>query len=298
MLVEKRSSALTVETYRHDLNMFQEYMEQDPNPETRTLESATARHIRRFVMGLLNDGMKETSVNRKIAALKSFYKYMLRNGKITKNPADLVESVKTPKQLPVFVREQEMDELLDVMEYPEGYIGVRDRTMMELFYLTGVRNAELCGLTNASIDFGLHCIKVLGKRNKERIVPINEGLETSLRNYISERNATFEGSEEKNSSFFLNKKGNPLTIKNVYSIVHGYLEKVTTARRKSPHVLRHSFATALLNNGGDITAIKDLLGHTSLAATQVYTHTEINKLCNIYNRAHPWANKEDKDYED
>jgi integrase/recombinase XerC len=211
----------------------------------------------------------------------------LREGQIETSPVDGVVLPKLPKNLPDFVKEKEMDFLLDQVPFGEDYPGVRDRTIIDLFYGTGIRLSELVALKDRDIDLKGGLIKVLGKRNKERLVPITRSSIHSITNYIEIRDTTF-GVERRNS-FFLTDKGAPIYHKMVYRIVNKHLKSVTTLAKKSPHVLRHTFATVLLNRGADINAIKELLGHANLNATQIYTHNTFEKLSSIYNQAHPRA---------
>jgi integrase/recombinase XerC len=211
----------------------------------------------------------------------------LREGLIETSPVDGVVLPKLPKNLPDFVKEKEMDFLLDQVPFGEDFSGVRDRTIIDLFYGTGIRLSELVGLKDRDIDLKGGLIKVLGKRNKERLVPMNRSTIQSITNYIEIRATTF--GEERRNSFFLTDKGTPIYHKMVYRIVNKHLKSVTTLAKKSPHVLRHTFATILLNRGADINAIKELLGHANLNATQIYTHNTFEKLSSIYNQAHPRA---------
>ncbi|MCF0190568.1 MAG: tyrosine-type recombinase/integrase [Marinilabiliaceae bacterium] len=284
---EKRCSPLTIVAYRNDLNLFNDFIEERTNHDDNT--QASSQSVRRFIMNLLAEGMKERSVNRKIASIRSYYRFLMHDEVISKNPCDLIENVKTPKSLPIFVQTQEMDELLDDIDFPDTFEGCRDHMILELFYMTGMRLSELVNLTPASINFGMHYIMVLGKRNKERIIPYTNVLESDLIMYLSRRKEEFSGAFGVNDPLFITLKGEKVYPKLIYNIVHNYLSRVTSVSRKSPHVLRHSFATALLNNGADIMAIKELLGHSSLAATQIYTHNDFKQLSNIYHNAHPWG---------
>ena len=210
------------------------------------------------------------AVNRKIASLKTFFKFLLREGVLEINPTEKVVSPKMPKRLPVFVKEVEMDFLLDQVDFGQDYSGVRDKLIIDVFYFTGMRLSELVNLKISQIDFGVGVLKILGKRNKERIVPITDVLKNSLIDYFSVRSEAFPDCV---SDFvFLTNKGVKVYHKLVYRVVNKYLKMVSTVTKKSPHVIRHSFATALLNRGADLNAIKELLGHSNLSATEVYTH--------------------------
>lgn len=282
--IERRLSTLTVVAYSQDLGSFLDFLEQN---EVYDVENISSLLIRQWEMKLLEeDKLSARSVCRKLAALRSWNKY-LRKQKITS--IDFFAKITSPKiqpQLPVFFRESEMEKLSEQPLFPETFEGVRDFLIIEIFYATGIRRAELVGLCDNSIDFENNTIKVLGKRNKERIIPIEQDLKQDILNYIDLRYSVVESDTEK---LFVNDKGKPLSASTVGAIVKKYMSKVSNAERISPHVLRHSFATHLLNNGADINAIKELLGHSSLAATQVYTHNTIEKLKKIYKSAHPRA---------
>jgi integrase/recombinase XerC len=281
---EKRCSQHTLVAYEADVRKFGEYMQEMGVEDEREIKS---RFIRNWVVALHYDNLKPRSIHRKIASLRAYYKHLLREGQIETSPVDGVVLPKLPKNLPDFVKEKEMDFLLDQVPFGEDYPGVRDRTIIDLFYGTGIRLSELVALKDRDIDLKGGLIKVLGKRNKERLVPITRSSIHSITNYIEIRDTTF-GVERRNS-FFLTDKGAPIYHKMVYRIVNKHLKSVTTLAKKSPHVLRHTFATVLLNRGADINAIKELLGHANLNATQIYTHNTFEKLSSIYNQAHPRA---------
>lgn len=293
MLYEKRCSPLTVLAYRNDLGLWNNFVEQHTDLEDNT--KATPRIVRRFIMSLLALGMQERSVNRKIASVRSYYRYLMHDEIIVKNPCELIENVKTPKTLPIFVQPQEMDDLLDNVEFDNSYEGVRDHMIIEILYMTGMRLSELLNFTPVDVNYGMHYITVLGKRNKQRIIPFTQQLESDLIYYLSKRKEEFGDTIKNSDPMFLNPNGEQMKPWHIYKIVHQNLELVSTVSRKSPHILRHSFATALLNNGADLMAIKELLGHSSLAATQIYTHSDFKQLSNIYQTAHPWAQKNKED---
>lgn len=227
--------------------------------------------------------MKSKSINRKISTLKSYYKFLQKEGEIIQSPMLKVISPKVPKRLPQFVDERGMEALLQVNDFEHTFEGIRNRLILELFYATGVRVSELINLKSSDVNsVGLQ-IKVLGKRNKERIIPISDHLIPLMNLYLDEKSHSIGNNE----FYFCNAKGEPLYTKYVYRLVKSELSNVTTIQKKSPHVLRHTFATHMLNNGADLNAIKEILGHSSLAATQVYTHNSIEKLKNIYKQAHP-----------
>lgn len=281
---EKRGSQHTVIAYEGDLVQFQNFLiSQNQTDWTQV----TSKHIRQWMVNMLDGGTLARSVNRKVATLKSFYRFLQREGVTDQNPTDKIVSVKTPKQLPAFLREAEMDELLDDIAFDESYAGERNHLIIELFYVSGMRLAELVGLKDHDIDMPNDLIKVTGKRNKQRIIPFSKQTKTAIVNYIGIRESHF--GKQANSCFLLTDKGEPVYPKLIYRVVNKYLSLVTTQGKKSPHVLRHTFATALLNRGAELNAIKELLGHSSLAATQVYTHNSFEKLNSIYKQAHPRA---------
>ncbi len=289
MRYERRSSPLTVEAYDNDLRLLVTYLTNNNLGEIDEISSAT---IRRWIMQLLTDGMAARSVNRKIASTRSYFRYLCRNELLDKNPCTVIENVKTPKKLPVFLHDKEMDLMLDKMNFDDDFEGVRDRTILETFYMTGMRLSELTNLTDNQIDFARQVITVTGKRSKQRIIPITKVLEETLKSYLQRRNKEF--GQQSHGRLFLTKKGDPIYTKLVYRLVHKHIETVSTIEKKSPHVIRHTFATVLLNNGADLIAIKELLGHSSLAATQIYAHNDFEQLSKIYKQAHPRAeNKED-----
>ena len=280
---EKRYSIHTIRSYENDLNDYYSFIKQlDQNIE---ITKSDHKLVRKWIINLIENNKSPRSVNRKLSSLKSFFKYLMRNNIIDHNPVSKVQPPKNQKKLPSFVEQAQMDNLLDNIDFGDDLISVRDRFIIELFYFTGIRLSELI---NIKIDdFNLHSnsIKVLGKRNKERIIPTCKEIENSYKNYISIRK-TIENSEKSNF-LFITEKGDKLYEKLVYRIVNKYLTYVTTIEKKSPHVLRHTFATHMLNNGADLNAVKELLGHANLSATQIYTHNTFEKLKKIYNQAHP-----------
>jgi integrase/recombinase XerC len=281
---EKRSSNHTLVAYEADLRQFAAYMEEMGLHDEREVKT---RFIRNWVVALHYDNLKARSIHRKIASLRAYFKYILRQNILETSPAEGVILPKLPKNLPDFVKEKEMDFLLDQVPFDDTFSGVRDKTIIDLFYGTGIRLSELVGLKDSSFHFYGGLVKVLGKRNKERLVPMNQSTKSSVLNYIEVRNAAFP--DRAKGLFFLTDKGEAIYHKLVYRIVNKHLRAVTTMAKKSPHVLRHTFATILLNRGADINAIKELLGHANLNATQIYTHNTFEKLSSIYNQAHPRA---------
>ncbi len=240
---------------------------------------------------LLEEGISSRSVNRKISAFKSYYRFLLREGHIAANPMNKVLSPKSPRHLPGFVEKERMDVLLDEVDFGEDFRGVRNRLIIDLLYQTGMRLSELTGVKEGDVDRHSLNIRVLGKRNKERIIPISILMKEQVERYLQMKGEYLvgEGLEGNEGYFLVTDKGRKLYPKFVYRVVHAYLSLVTTLDRKSPHVLRHTFATHMLNEGAELNAIKELLGHASLAATQVYTHNTFEKLKKAYKQAHPRA---------
>ncbi|MEO9476900.1 MAG: tyrosine-type recombinase/integrase [Cyclobacteriaceae bacterium] len=283
---EKRFSQHTLTAYQRDLKQFKSYL-----LETYELEDfLQANHaiLRSWIVSLTESGVSPTTVNRKIATLKSVFKFLQSREYIDQNPASRLKPLKTEKKLPSFVRENEMVDLLDEInfEFSDDFGGVRDKVLIELLYCTGIRLSELINLQERRVNFFQGTIKVLGKRNKERVIPISDSFVKVIKEYLQIRNNEF-----KNASEFLlvTNTGEKLYPMMVYRTVRAYLSQVTTLSKKSPHVLRHTFATHLLDKGADLNAVKDLLGHTSLAATQVYTHNSMEKLKSAFDLAHPRA---------
>lgn len=285
---ERRFSPHTITAYRNDLNQFFSYIENTyDNLATAELKHT---HIRSWVVHMMQDGLKARSINRKLSCLKSFFRFLRKRGKIEHNPMQKVIAPKTGKRLPVVIKEKEVDFLLERLTYGSDFSGVRDKTIIELLYHTGMRRSELIRLSVSDIDFAAAQLKVLGKGNKERLIPFSPQLAGALRHYLEMRGRAFE--EISSDRVFLTDRGQALYPKWVYNLARKYLSQVSTAEQRGPHVLRHSFATHLSNNGADLNAIKELLGHASLSATQVYTHNSIEKLKNVYQQAHPKAKKQ------
>ncbi len=245
--------------------------------------------IRSWLVSLLNKSLSTKTINRKITTLKSFYKYLLRENVITANPMLKVIAPKNARALPSFVKEKDMDRLINEIEFSGDYKGCRDKLIIQFFYSTGMRLSELINLQLTDIDLDTLTLKVLGKRNKERIIPISKSLAIATNQYLQMRDQLMIDTNTENSFLFLSGKGKQSYPKLVYRIINKYLAYVSTNAKKSPHTLRHSFATSMLNHGADLNAVKELLGHTSLAATQIYTHNTIEKLKNVYEHAHPRA---------
>ncbi len=279
---EKRYSLHTLESYKNDLLQFQAFV--STNGTSNEVSAANHLDIRSWMVSLMQDGISPRSINRKVSALKSFYKFLLRKGELKKNPLAKVQTPKMSKRLPVFVEQPNMERLLSQIEFPEGVEGQQDKLIIELLYGTGIRRSELIGLKHTDLDAYQSQIKVLGKGNKERIIPVHSNLIQSIKQFLSSKS---EAGEEAGIFLFTDENGKQISASRVYNTVKKYLSLITTINKKSPHVLRHSFATHLMNNGADINAVKELLGHSSLAATQVYTHNTIDRLKEIYKQAHP-----------
>ncbi len=278
---EKRFSNHTLIAYSNDIVQFFAFLE--TTYEIKAIEEINHTIVRSWIVSLMEQKITPRSVNRKITTLKTFYKYLLRQNLVTENPMLKIQSPKTSKRLPVFVEKEKMDMLLDVVDFGGDEEGQRNKLIIEIFYATGMRLSELINLKQANVDLYSLQMKVLGKRNKERIIPFNRELKNEIQKYIQSKK------ELPNEYLFETKKGKKLTADIVYGVVHNYLSQVTTIDKKSPHVLRHTFATHMLNNGADLNAIKELLGHANLSATQVYTHNTVEKLKNIHKQAHPKA---------
>lgn len=281
---EKRFSPHTVTAYKKDLDQFSEFI-LSVEPE---LLKITHQQIRTWIVTLMDQGIEARTINRKISALRSFYKFLQREDLIGNSPMIHVRAPKIPKRLPVVITEQKMDILLDSQDvFSTDFQGIRDRLVVELLYGTGMRLAELVNLSDNDINVYEQQIKVLGKRNKERIIPISNSLAKLIGDYkLQKLSRNFDN---KSSTLIVTNEGNNAYPKFIYRIVKLALSLISTHDKKSPHILRHSFATSLLNRGADLNAIKELLGHSSLAATQVYTHNSVEKLKSIYKQAHPKA---------
>jgi integrase/recombinase XerC len=281
---EKRLSRHTVLAYKTDLLQFSAFLT-NAFPDTKT-ETADYHVVRSWVIQLVESGIEPLSVNRKIACLRSYYKFLLRQELIGKDPMMKIKVLKTKKQLPSFVKEGDMIKMLDQTEFKNTLEDMRDKAILEIFYATGIRLSELITLRDNNIDFGNQTIKVIGKRNKERVIPFSKGVIPVLKDYQIRRNKEIES--KGHGFFFVTEKGNPCYPVMIYRRVKKYLSQ-TSSEKRSPHALRHTYATHLLNKGAEINAVKDLLGHSSLAATQVYTHNSMEKLKKVFEQAHPKA---------
>ena len=281
---ERNASAQTVQTYEEALEEFESYLRFKDNG----LSPATADTdlIRDWMESLMDKGNTASTINKKLSALRSFYRFALKRNLVERDPAHCVTGPKKSKPLPQFLREGEMDRLLDGLEWDNSFNNIRARTILLLFYETGLRRSELVGLNDEDIDFTTSQLKVTGKRNKQRIIPFGEELATELHRYMTVRDAQFGDGHE---ALFLSDKGLRISGSQVYEIVRKYLSAVTSLKKRSPHVLRHTFATAMLNNGAGLEGIKNLLGHESVSTTEIYTHTTFEQLKRVYKEAHPRA---------
>lgn len=284
LLYERNYSEGTVKYYRTDILELQKFGEEQLGALTPS--DVDAELVRDWIASLMDKGCASTTINRKLSSIRTYYKFLLRRGEIQTDPLQKVSGPKKNKPIPSFLREKEMDRLLDDMDFGEGFEGCRDHMILEMFYATGMRLSELIGLDDKDVDFSASLIKVTGKRNKQRLIPFDKELEQSMREYVNVRN---EAVTVQTDAFFVRENGKRLYRSIVTSIVKRNLSKVVTMKKRSPHVLRHTFATAMLNHGADLGSIKELLGHESLATTEIYTHTTFEELKKVYNQAHPRA---------
>ena len=275
---EKRYSVHTLLSYSTDLKQFTNFLSSEFS--VKSIRKVNFQLVRSWIAKLLNENISARSVNRKITTLKTYFRFLLQENLIKQSPMQKIISPKTSKRLPVFVEQVKMEKLLNEIEFGVGFLAQRDRLILELFYFTGIRLSELINLKNKDINYSDSTILVLGKRKKERLIPLT----SDILSKIKKLNAS-----NKSKYLFTTDKGKQISTKQVYRLVNKYLSMVTTLGKKSPHILRHTFATHLLNNGADINAIKELLGHANLSATQIYTHNTIEKLKTVYKQAHPRA---------
>ena len=279
---EKRYSALTVNAYEQDLLQFRDYLVE--TFQIDQIQIVSHFHIRSWLASIKDNKIKARTINRKMSSLNSFYKFLQKGGVVAKNPVRMLHAQRLPERLPVYLKESETDQLLNEVEFDSGFKGLTDRLICELFYATGMRRAELLQLRESDIEWSLKQVRILGKGNKERLLPVSETLLDMMRDYLAEKRKL---PDHDDTVFFNLENGKSLYAMYIYRTVTENIGKTTTLKKKSPHVMRHSFATHLLNNGANIQAIKDLLGHSSLAATQVYTHNNIGKLKEIHKQNHP-----------
>jgi integrase/recombinase XerC len=282
---QKRYSQHTIIAYQNDLASFATFIAKEYDEVA--IDAIKTTFIRTWLASLKEDDITSKTINRKISSLRSFFKYLLKQEVVKVNPVSAIISPKMPKRLPQFVEEKDTHNLLENSHFSEGFKGQTEKLALQILYNTGIRKAELINLKEFQIDMSNSAVKVLGKGNKERIVPVSKQLIIDIKNYITEKRRLLGTTE--GHFLLVSLKGKPLDPKLVYNIAKKYLSEVTTIDKKSPHILRHSFATHLMNNGADLNAVKELLGHSSLAATQVYTHNSIEKLKDVYKKAHPKA---------
>ena len=281
---ERNASQQTVSTYEDCLREFEAYLTYKESG--LSIGEADADLIREWMESLMDRGNNASTINKKLSALRSFFRFALKRKLVTRDPAHCITGPKKSKPLPQFVREGEMDRLLDDREWDDDYKEIRARTLLILLYETGIRRGELTGLNDADVDFEVGQLKVTGKRNKQRIVPFGTELSEALKRYIAVRNKQMKVDCD---ALFLNDKGRRMTGQQVYQIVHRHLTGATSLKKRSPHVLRHTFATAMLNNGAGLESIKNLLGHESVSTTEIYAHTTFEQLKRVYEEAHPRA---------
>ncbi|WP_298425441.1 tyrosine-type recombinase/integrase [uncultured Kordia sp.] len=280
--LEKNYSNHTVTAYKKDLSAFAEFCKEEY--EDDTIENVHYVQIRSWIVSLVESGIQNATINRKISSLKAYYKYLLKTRQIEVSPLIKHKALKTAKKVQVPFSEKEINIVLSEIEYEDSFEGIRNITIIEMLYATGMRRAELINLKQFDIDYAAKTIKILGKRNKERIVPLLEKLENQIKHYDTYRQKI---DVHKKDELFLTAKGNKMYPSLVYRIINDYFSMASTKVKKSPHMLRHTFATHLLNQGADLNAVKELLGHASLASTQVYTHNSLAELKNVYAKAHP-----------
>lgn len=281
---ERNYSEKTIVSYGIDLAKFEEFFNGvDENVDFTTVD---ADLVRAWVMNLMEQGYTSTSVNRKLSSLRSFYRFLLKKGVVQADPMLRVVGPKNKKPLPAFLKESEINRLLDEVPFKEDFTGCRDKMILEMFYATGMRLSELIGLDDVDVDFSASLIKVTGKRNKQRLIPFGEELRQAMLAYIKVRD---EAIPEKVEAFFVLPNGRRMYASKVYQLVKRNLSKVVSLKKRSPHVLRHTFATSMLNNDAELGAVKELLGHSSLTTTEIYTHTTFEELKKVYEQAHPRA---------
>ena len=280
LLSEKRFSSHTITAYSNDLSQFFFFLSSEYDIKD-DVSKINFQIVRSFIADLLEKGISARSVSRKISTLKTYFRFLIRQGVIKESPMLKVVAPKSKKRLPLFIEQSQMESLLQDIMFEDNFLGARNKLIIELFYVTGIRLSELINIKITDIDFDNNLVKVLGKRDKERLIPISINVSNRLKNFINRYDV--------NCFLFSSKEGKKLYTKLVYRVVKKYISKISSISKKSPHILRHTFATHMLNNGADINAIKELLGHVNLSATQVYTHNSIDQLKSVYKQAHPRA---------
>ncbi|WP_299045642.1 tyrosine-type recombinase/integrase [uncultured Polaribacter sp.] len=285
LTIEKKYSKHTVSAYKNDLTSFQDFLITEFNQEN--LLQVHYTQIRSWVVSLVDLKISNRSINRKVSSLKSFYKFLQKTKQVEVNPLSKHKALKVEKKVQVPFNQKEINQVISNVENANDFVSVRNKLIIELFYSTGIRRTELIHVKEQDVDIAQKTIKVLGKRNKERYVPLLNSVIDTLHNYLHLKAEYSTESKE----LFITEKGNKIYETLVYRIINSYFSKVSTKEKKSPHILRHSFATHLLNEGADINSVKELLGHSSLASTQVYTNTSLDKLKKVYNQAHPRSSK-------
>lgn len=286
---QKRYSEHTLKAYGQDLQEFSGFLSEKkelPVDDPGIWKEVTHHYIREWILEMMNDNLSAKTVNRKLSSLKSFFKYLLRQGLVEGNPAARITAPKTRKTLVRVVPEEDMDHLIDDLVFEDDQWGITSRMIFLTFYHTGMRQAELIGLRITDVDLDQDRLKVTGKRNKQRYIPLTPSLKQNLVSYIELRN-TWTAEPGAGDHLFITQKGRALYPRLVYQLIHDILERSSGTEKKSPHVLRHSFATHMLNHGADLNSIKEILGHANLSATQVYTHNSIDELKRVYGRSHP-----------
>lgn len=283
---ERNYSPLTVKSYEEDLTLFERFL--NTLDEEITWETVDVSIVRRWIVSMIDAGEKGATVDRRLSALRAFYRYYMREGKTGVNPAGNVNGPKRSRPLPYFIKENEMDRLLDNNAFfPDGWMGMRDRLIIQTFYMTGMRRSELRGLNDSDVRLEEGVLKVRGKGNKERLIPIGTEESLAITEYITMRNA--QVARRGTDAFFVSRAGDRMTDTRIWQVVKKYLSLVSTTKKRSPHVLRHTFATSMLNHDADLKSVQELLGHARLATTEIYTHVSFEELKKIYNQAHPRA---------
>jgi integrase/recombinase XerC len=282
---ERNYSPYTITAYNKDLNTFQDFCEKEY--DIREISTVPYSIIRSWIVNLVESRISNRSINRKISSLKSYFNFLLKSKQIDENPLRKHQSLKVEKRINVPFSEKEINEVLDFFDHDDDFEQVRDKLIIEFLYTTGMRRAELIGLKENSVDLSQNIVKVVGKRNKERQIPLLNSVIKTIQNYRELKNKIAPVTDH----FFVTKKGEQIYPNLVYRIINEYFGKVSLKVKKSPHIVRHSFATHLLNEGADLNSVKELLGHSSLASTQVYTHSNLKDLKLMYNQAHPRSNK-------